>query len=157
MAAPPAAAAVPIAAQPSGGGYLNLYGNAPVAPSAPSLLALKLLASTNNKAFEGLMEDQTKWLAAATALVRNDPYLRVSLGGDLLSASVTVADLLKKRAEEKHLHAHLDGVVDHLIAFENVETFKEKFSALGANKVLTINNHKIKFTAEGRGAALFDA
>ena len=157
MAVPPTTAAVPVAAQPSGGGYLNMYGNSPVAPSAPSLLALKLLASTNDKAFEGLLEEQTKWLAAATALVRNDPYLRLSLGGDLLSASVAVADILKKRAEEKNLHAHIDNVVDHMRTFENKITYKEKLGELNDDAVLAFNAGTIKFTAEGKGAALFSA
>ena len=144
----------PAAGQPSGGGYLNLVGNSPIAPSAPSLIALKLLASTNEHAFKGLREDQTKWLASATALVREDPYLRISLGGDLLTASVAVADLLKKRAEEKNLQAHIDDVVDHMLKFENKVTYKDQLKATAANHVIQYDQEQIQFN-NGQGAALF--
>ena len=143
----------PAAGQPSGGGYLNLVGNSPIAP-APSFIALKLLASTNEYAFKGLLEDQTKWLASATALVREDPYLRISLGGDLLTASVAVADLLKKRAEEKNLQAHIDDVVDHMLTFENKVTYNEKLEATAANHVIQYDQKQIQFN-NGVGTALF--
>ena len=102
----------------SDGKYLNIFGNTEDIPSSSSLVSLRLLKDANPEAFGTLAKEETRFLASAMSLVRNDPLLKLKMGGDTLTASVNLAKLLRQRAEKKHFDQRIDGVVDELIKNE---------------------------------------
>ena len=94
-------------------GYnLSLFGDMPAVPDANTLLSLKMLRETNEAAFQGLAQEQTRFLSAAIALLKQDHFLRTKLGGAGLQQAMVLSQILKKRAEEKHLQMRLDHHAD---------------------------------------------
>ena len=94
-------------------GYnLSLFGDMPAVPDANTLLSLKMLKEANEPAFRGLAAEQTRFLSAALALLKQDHFLRVKLGGAGLQQAMVLSQILKKRAEEKHLQNRLDHHAD---------------------------------------------
>ena len=94
-------------------GYnLSLFGDLPAVPDANTLLSLKMLKEANEPAFRGLAQEQTRFLSAALALLKQDHFLRVKLGGSGLSQAMVLSQILKKRAEERHLQNRLDHHAD---------------------------------------------
>ena len=94
-------------------GYnLSLFGDMPAVPDANTLLSLKMLKEVNEAAFQGLAQEQTRFLSAALALLKQDHFLRVKLGGAGLQQAMVLSQILKKRAEEKHLQNRLDHHAD---------------------------------------------
>ena len=91
---------------------LSLFGDMPAVPDANTLLSLKMLKEANEDAFRGLAQEQTRFLSAALALLKQDHFLRVKLGGAGLQQAMVLAQILKKRAEEKHLQNRLDHHAD---------------------------------------------
>ena len=102
----------------SDGKYLNIFGNTEDIPSSSSLVSLRLLKDANPDAFGTLAREETRFLSSAMSLVRNDPLLKLKMGGDTLTASVNLAKLLRERAEKKHFDSRIDGVVKELIKNE---------------------------------------
>ena len=100
------------------GKYLNIFGNTEDIPSSSSLVSLRLLKDANPKAFGTLAQEETRFLASAMSLVRNDPLLKLKMGGDTLTASVNLAKLLRERAEKKHFDSRIDKTVNALISNE---------------------------------------
>ena len=94
-------------------GYnLSLFGDMPAVPDANTLLSLKMLKEANEPAFRGLAQEQTRFLSAALGLLKQDHFLRVKLGGAGLQQAMVLSQILKKRAEEKHLQNRLDHHAD---------------------------------------------
>ena len=90
-------------------GYnLSLFGDMPAVPDENTLLSLKMLKEVNREAFEGLAQEQTRFLTAALALLKQDHFLRIKLGGAGLQQAMILAQILKKRAEEKHIQSRID-------------------------------------------------
>ena len=96
----------------------GLFSNQQDVPDANTLLSLKLLKDANPDAFQGLAQEETRFLAASLALVRSDPYLKLKMGNDSISAAINLAGVLKNRAEKKHLEHRIDATADALLAHE---------------------------------------
>ena len=79
---------------------------------ANTLLSLKMLKEVNEDAFRGLAQEQTRFLSAALALLKQDHFLRTKMGGAGLQQAMVLSQILKKRAEEKHLQNRLDHHAD---------------------------------------------
>ena len=77
------------------------------------------------------------------AIVRNDPLIRMKLGGDKLTASVNLAKILRERAEKKHFEDRIDGAVDKLIDYE-LGTYGDSFKKLsGDDMPITFEKGKL--------------
>ena len=122
----------------SEGNYLNIFGNAEDVPSSSSLVSLRLLKDANPEAFDHLAKEETRFLASAMALVKQDPLLKLKMGSDTLTASVNLARELRRRAEKRSFDQRIDFTVDQLISKE-LAGYGDSFSG----KV-------------GRGAVFFD-
>ena len=99
----------------SEGNYLNIFGNTEDVPSSSSLVSLRLLKDANPQAFEHLAKEETRFLASAMALVKQDPLLKLKMGSDTLTASVNLARELRRRAEKRSFDQRIDFTVDQLI------------------------------------------
>lgn len=93
---------------------LGIYGNLQGQPPVETLLSLRLLKDANRGAFEDLAKEETKFLTASLALVKNDPLLRLKMGGDVLTASLNLAKQLKVHAEDKLFKDRLESMIDGL-------------------------------------------
>ena len=102
---------------------LGIFGNSPAVPSSDLLIALRLLKDAagvgpGQQAFQQLAVDELKWLNAGLAMVKSDPFLRIKMGGDNLTAAVNLAGILRSRAEAVHFQARIDEHVKPLVKNE---------------------------------------
>lgn len=100
------------------GNLMELYAHESTIPNINSLVSLKMLKDAD-PAFGPLMHEETKWLKAGLSVLRNDPYLRLKMGGDGISAAMKMAGVLKARAEYKNLVDRVDETVTSI----NTSTF----------------------------------
>ena len=102
--------------------YFDLFGDEPAVPDANELLSLKILKDANPDSFKGIAAEETKWIALALGLLRNDPYLQIRLKGKGIRSAMKLAGHLKRKAEQKHFDDRLEKV----ILATNDEKFKEQ-------------------------------
>ena len=141
------------------GNLFEIHGADPAVPTADTLISLKLLSEAD-PAYKKMMKEELKFLTAARSLLRADTYLRIKMGGDNLSASMRLANVLKARSETKHLNERLDNVVGAL----NQHTFATSLHGLGpapaaASGVLASQGGRVLTmdmmgSAGGRGRAI---
>lgn len=93
---------------------LGIYGSLQGQPPVETLLSLRLLKDANKEAFEDLAREETKFLSASLALVKNDPLLRLKMGGDVLTSSLNLAKQLKVHAEDKLFKDRIEAMIDGL-------------------------------------------
>ena len=128
------------------GKYLNIFGNTEDIPSSSSLVSLRLLRDANNEAFGDLAREETRFLSSAMSLVRNDPLLKLKMGGDTLTASTNLAKLLRERAERRAFNKRIDPIVDELVKNElhgyGDDFKKPKKSVMFNGKNLTIDMNR---------------
>ena len=136
--------------------FFNIFGNTESIPSSSSLVSLRLLRDANPEAFSDLAKEETRFLASAMALVRNDPLLKLKLGGDTLTASVNLSKILRERAERQHYESRIDGVVKELVDYE-IGTYGKEFKPLKEDnlpiKVSDKNQLRIDMTKRPSGAS----
>ena len=138
---------------------LNLFDLESAVPDANTLLSLKLLKEANGKAFEGLAERSTIWLASALALLRKDKFLRIKFGGDNINAAMQLAPILKRRAEEKHIQARMDSISGDLMNIP-FNTGLTGLGPLAPSKILTVSaggEINLDTSAASNKAMKFDA
>ena len=97
------------------GQVFSLFNKQPAVPSSDLLIALRLLRDADTDTFAEIAKDELRWLKAGMALVKQDPFLRIKLGGDNLSSAVTLAGILRGKAESQHIERRLNTTVDQLI------------------------------------------
>lgn len=94
---------------------LNLFDLEPAVPDANTLLSLKMLKDVDEATYGKLAKETTRFLSAGLALVRNDPFMRIKLGGDNITTAMRLAPILKQRVEEQHIQMRIDGVAKQLM------------------------------------------
>lgn len=98
----------------------NVFGQTESIPSQQTLVSLKLLKEANRPMFEHLMRHEARFLTTAVQAVSNNEFLKMKLGGDVLTASVNLSRLLRSRAEKKVFDEQMDPIVQNLISAEKL-------------------------------------
>ena len=78
---------------------LGLFGNMPPIPQQENLVNLKLLKSAAPLVAKAVEEEETMFLNTAMSMIKKDPYLRIKMGGDLMTSSTNLAKMLRSQVE----------------------------------------------------------
>ena len=98
----------------SGSIGLGIYGNLSGTPPIETLLSLRLLKDADPQSFQDLSKNETRFVSASLALIKNDPLLRLKLGGDVLTATLNLSKQLKAHCEQKLFTDRLENMIDAL-------------------------------------------
>ena len=111
-----------MASDPSNGAKNQAIPSTTAVPDSNTLLAYKLLqdswAGEKNEpnVFKELMRHEMKYLVSGVALLQNDPYLQVKLGGVSLNNAGYIASALKQKVAELELSKRITPSAEQLLS-----------------------------------------
>ena len=144
----------------SDNGSMSLFGDTPGNPDMNTLLSLKLLGETGDKEInKALAQEQTRFLTSALALLKTDTFLRLKFGGAGLKEAMKLAEILKKRANEKHLEKRIDKTAEALLDGQLEIGFNDKIKYNAGSVIKHDKQNKTykidKAVKSGGGSLLF--
>ena len=110
-----------MASDPSNGAKNQAIPSTSAVPDSNMLLAYKLLQDSwgdnpnEPNVFKDLMKHEMKYLVSGIALLQNDPYLQVKLGGVNLNNAGYIANALKSKVAELELRERIEPSAKELL------------------------------------------
>ena len=113
-----------MASDPSNGARNQAIPSTTAVPDSNTLLAYKLLQDSwatdkndpNAGVFKDLMRHEMKYLVSGVALLQNDPYLQVKLGGISLNNAGYIASALKQKVAELELSQRIEPSAQEILS-----------------------------------------
>lgn len=134
---------------------LGLFGNMPALPQQETLVNLKLLKEVSPELFNEIGQEETLFLKAATSMIKGDAYLRIKLGGDLMTASMNLAKILRSQVEQVWLERRTKTVVQSLVGYKQAELGPAFQPIAGPNAAMNVMGiAQAPVNAFGRHAAI---
>ena len=112
MAQPPQVAPV--------GGMQGFASQNSAVPDSNTLLAYKLLQDSRKDStiFEDMLKEEMKYLVTGIALLQNDPYLQMKMGGVTLNNAGVLANTLKSKVSELDIRERIEPTAQKLLKHE---------------------------------------
>ena len=87
-------------------------------PDSNTLLSYKLLQDSwggGANVFQGMLQDEMRYLMAGISALNNDPYLQMRLGGNNLTTASQLAELIKSKEAQMDLDTRIEPIAETLL------------------------------------------
>ena len=133
------------------GGQQGFQAQNSAVPDSNTLLAYKLLSdSWGDKAsdpFKPLLRNEMKYLMSGIALLENDAYLQMKLGGVTLNNAGFIANAIKQKASEMDLRERIEPAAKSMLMHEYSRPNLHEL-APGIRKSVGMNKGELTFNAK---------